>query len=193
MLRCILAPLVLLLPLLPTSRSNAENPTPQDPYNRQVRENLTALAATSPAVRARAAESLGFLRAYAAGAALAKRLRDDRSAEVRRNAALALAWCGDRGAVPPLLTSLDDRDWLAAQAAHVALTNLTGMEFPFNAAAPAPQRAAQAKAWRDWWAAVPPDRADGLLQTLRQGGDTQAAAIGEVLPAAEGVWIEVVA
>jgi len=185
MLRWILALFVLVLPFVPMSRSNAENPTPQEPYNRQVRENLTALRSTSPAVRGRAAEALGFLRAYAAEPALAERLRGDRSPEVRRNAALALAWCGGRTAVPPLLTALDDRDWLVAQAAHVALTNLTGMEFPFDAAAPAPNRAAQAKAWRDWWAAVPPDRPpDDVLELLGGREVLAARAVASDAPAA---------
>ena len=46
---------------------------------------------------------------------------------------MALAWCGGREAVAPLLVALDDRDWVTRQAAHVALTNLTGMEKPFDA------------------------------------------------------------
>lgn len=44
------------------------------------------------------------------------------------------------------------------RAAQVALTNLTGMEFPLNSLAPANQRDAQVEVWRDWWAVVPADR-----------------------------------
>jgi len=175
MARCIVTAIVLLLAFPPPITPAIGAEPAAGPYGRQVREQLVRLEGESPAARARAAESLGFLRAYAAEAALAERLRDDRSPEVRRNAALALAWCGGRGAVPPLLAALDDRDWLTAQAAHVALTNLTGMEFPFDAAAPAPERAVQARGWREWWAAVPPDRPpDDVLKLL--GGEEVLAA-----------------
>ena len=126
------------------------------PYERQVAQHLANLGAERPAARARAAEALGFLRAYAAESAVAERLGDD-APEVRRQAALALAWCGGRAAVPPLLAALGDPDWVTRQAAHVALTNLTGMELPFDAFAPEAARRAQAEAWRAWWAAVPPD------------------------------------
>jgi len=127
------------------------------PFDRQVAENLAKLGSESADLRAAAAEALGFLRAYAAEPALLARL-DDPSTDCRRQVAMALAWCGGRNAVPPLLAALDDDDWFVRQAAQVSLTNLTGMEFPFNAHAPLPQRAAQAKVWRDWWATVPGDR-----------------------------------
>jgi len=71
---------------------------------------------------------------------------------------MALAWCGSREAVGPLLDALDDRDWFVRQAAHVSLTNLTGMEFVFHATAAPEERTAQASVWRDWWATVPDDR-----------------------------------
>jgi len=177
MTRCVVTAIGLLLAVTPamTAATGAE-PT-AGPYDRQVREQLVRLEGAAPDVRAAAAEALGFLRAYAAEAALVERLRDDRSAEVRRSAALALAWCGGRKAVPPLLSALDDRDWLTAQAAHVALTNLTRMELPFAAAAAAPERAAQAKAWREWWAAQPPDRPPDAVVKLLGGKE----ALGHVL------------
>ena len=49
-------------------------------------------------VRAGAAESLGFLRAYAAESPLIERLADE-SADVRRQVAMALGWCGGRKSV----------------------------------------------------------------------------------------------
>ena len=104
------------------------------PYARQVADRIAELRADSPPVRARAAEGLGFLRAYAAEEPLIKSLKDA-SALVRRQAVMALAWCGGRRAVAPLLLALDDDDWLVRQAAHVSLTNITGMEFPFDALA----------------------------------------------------------
>ena len=118
---------------------------------------MAELESGSPPVRVRAAEALGFLRARKAEAALVSRLRDP-SPFVRQQAAMALGWCGGRKAMPPLLAALDDEDWLTRQAAHVALTNLTGMEFPFDALMAPEKRAAQAKAWRQWWAAAPADR-----------------------------------
>ena len=130
---------------------------PSGPYDRQVADGLAKLESDSPATRAGAAEALGFLRAYAAQQALVERL-GDRSVEVRRQVAMALAWCGGRKAIPPLLAALDDDDRVTRQAAHVALTNLTGMEFPFDSHASPKRRAAQTKVWRDWWAAVPTDR-----------------------------------
>ena len=139
------------------------NPSPLlSPYDRQVAENVAKLADASRAVRVRAVEALGFLRAYRAEAALVARLEDS-AAEVRRQAALSLGWCGGRGAVVPLLAKLDDSDWLARQAAHVALCNLTGMELPFNALASASEQREQAQAWRDWW------KASGSSTGRRQG------------------------
>jgi len=127
------------------------------PFDRQVAEQIARLSRDSAPIRAAAAEALGFLRAYAAEPALLARL-DDPSAEVRRQAVMALAWCGSRRAVPGLLKTLEDEDWQTRQAAHVSLTNLTGMEFPFEGLASPSQRESQAKVWRDWWATVPADR-----------------------------------
>ena len=142
--------------------------TADQPYDRQVSERLASLESASDDVRAGAAEGLGFLRAYTAEEALLARL-GDRSVEVRRQVAMALAWCGGRRSVGPLLTALDDNDWLTRQAACVSLTNLTGMEFPFAATAPRAQRASQARVWRDWWATVPPDRPPGEVLRLLEG------------------------
>jgi len=127
------------------------------PYDAQVAENVTKLTADSSPVRAAGAEALGFLRAYSAEGPLIERL-DDPAVEVRRQATMALAWCGGRLCVQPLLKALDDEDWVVRQAAHVSLTNLTGMEFPFASTASIPLRNSQAQAWRDWWATVPSDR-----------------------------------
>lgn len=125
------------------------------PFDRQVNEKVAALSDASAEVRASAADSLGFLRAYRAEAALIERLQDQ-SPNVRRSVAMALAWCGSRRAIPHLLDALDDCDWLTRQAAHVALTNLTGMEFPFNAVDGALRRQ-QIQRWRDWWSATEPE------------------------------------
>ena len=127
------------------------------PYDAQVAENVAKLSADRPLVRAAGTEALGFLRAYSAEGQMLD-LLDDPDIEVRRQTAMALAWCGGRTSVPRLLGSLDDEDWVVRQAAHVSLTNLTGMEFPFTSTASTSVRNTQAKAWRDWWATVVSDR-----------------------------------
>lgn len=127
------------------------------PFGRHVAQQTAGLQAETAALRARAAENLGFLRAREAAPSLVRALGDG-TADVRRAAALSLGWCGGRIHVPELLARLDDEDWTVRQAAWVALTNLTGMEWPFDALAAPPVRGAQADAWRAWWATVPPDR-----------------------------------
>ncbi len=139
------------------------------PYGRQVAEKTAALTDASADVRASAVESLGFLRAYDAEETLIARLQDE-SRQVRRAAALALAWCGGRAAVPPLFDALGDRDWLTRQAAHVALTNLTGMEFPFDAAAPARNRQVAIMVWRNWWASLRPGETPTSVSELLENG-----------------------
>ncbi|MDR3233075.1 MAG: HEAT repeat domain-containing protein [Planctomycetaceae bacterium] len=74
--------------------------------------------------RARAAEALGYMRCTQAENALIAALKD-KDATVRRNAALALAWCGGKEALVPLTKALDDTDWTVRQAAAVARDNLT--------------------------------------------------------------------
>jgi len=162
--RSILTTLVLLL----GGGSTAIADGPAGPYDAQVAENVGKLRDDSPVVRAAAAEALGFLRAYSAEEALLGQL-DDGSAEVRRQVAMALAWCGGRHAVPPLLAALDDDDSIVRQAAHVSLTNLTGMEFPFNALALPSQRRMRVRQWRQWWTTVPADRPPAEVLALLGG------------------------
>ncbi|MBL7186465.1 MAG: HEAT repeat domain-containing protein [Phycisphaerae bacterium] len=138
------------------------------PYARQVAEQMARLNSASEHARAGAAEALGFLRAYSAEKSLIDRL-DDSSAAVRRQAAMALGWCGSRSAVGPLLDALDDADAITRQGAYVALTNLTGMELPYEAMAPGSQRAAQIRAWRRWWATVRPGRVPQEALQLLEG------------------------
>ena len=144
----------------------ADESTPANPYDRQVAEQIAKFTDPSAHVRQRAAEALGLLRAYKAEAALLARL-SDAAAEVRRQAALSLGWCGGRASVAPLLATLGDADGLTRQAAHIALENLTGMEFPFNSLAPGELRLSQAKVWRDWWQGMPTDRLAADLLALR--------------------------
>lgn len=142
-------------------------PTP-DPYTRQVNEQIQILQSVAVQARAGAAETLGFLRAYAAEESLIERLHDD-SPAVRQQTAMALAWCGSRKAVEALLDTLEDPDPMTRQAAHVALTNLTGMEFPFDTTAVKSHRLEQIRTWRVWWSTVRPGRIPKEVHQLLEG------------------------
>ena len=139
-----------------------------DPYARQVAEQIRTLHSVSESARAGAAEALGFLRAYAAEKPLIERLGDN-SPVVRRQTAMALGWCGSRKAVGPLLDSLGDDDPMTRQAAHVALTNLTGMELPFDTTAPKSNRSDQIRGWRAWWSTVRLGRVPEEVHQLLEG------------------------
>ena len=143
------------------------------PFEEQVGENLAKLENQSPAVRAGAVEALGFLRAYRAEPQLIAVLKDD-ATEVRRQAAMALAWCGGRASIEPLLDALDDPDWIVRQAAHVSLENLTGQEFVFDATGSEESRHAQVRQWREWCKSVPADRPPQDVLALLEGGENLA-------------------
>lgn len=132
------------------------------PYNKQGNGFISSLSAPDPSVRARAAEGLGYLRFHPAEGALIASMSDE-TGRVRRASALALGWCGSRAALPALLAALEDSDWLVRQSAWVALTNLTGIELPFDALAPPDACARKTDAWRGWIAALP---AQGLSSDL---------------------------
>ena len=164
-----------------------------NPYDMQVAEQIAKLRSSSVDVRAGAAESLGFLRAYSAADTLEYAL-NDKSEKVRRQAAMALGFCGDSSHIGTLLAALDDHDWVVRQAAWVSLTNLTAMQWPFNSLAKRPTRKTQAKQWRDWWAAaphdVPPsdvleliasDDLESRLRAVRALGSLGGRAAGETL------------
>ena len=125
-----------------------------NPFDGQVAEQINALQSDASAKRAGAAEALGFMRAYESADALVAVL-GDRDPNVRREAALALAWCGDRASITHLIKALEDRDWVVRQAACVSLNNLTGMEFPFDALADDATRATHINPWQSWWASAP--------------------------------------
>jgi len=136
----------------------AKTPSPPGgPHGRQVAQRTAALRSAEVSTAAAAAEALGFLRAYGAADALAEAARHA-AASVRREAVMALGYCGGRKHVGVLLAALDDSDWTVRQGAHVALTNVTGMTLPFNGLAGSAERRARAAAWRAWWANVPADR-----------------------------------
>ena len=97
-----------------------------------------------------AAQRLSVFRDPAAAPALAERLCDD-NREVAVAAAVALATCGTRESVSPLMAALTDREPLVAQAAAMALENLTGHTEPFNAFVSRSERRRQATVWRQWF------------------------------------------
>ncbi len=119
--------------------------TLRDPPDASRRDELAALAARlrgdDEAQRISAAQRLALLREHQAAPALAGALKDS-AREVRLAAALALAACGTRDSLRPLLDALDDTDPVVAQAANVALENLTAHAEPAGAAAK----------WKSWLA-----------------------------------------
>lgn len=141
-----------------------------NPYDSQISKQLTSLRSVDPVIRAGAAESLGFMRAYGAADALAQSLNDE-SEVVRRQAAMALAWCGQKGQVNALLKTLEDMDWTVRQSAWVSLTNLTGMEFPFDALAGQDVRKKQVSIWRQWWNSVREGKIPNEISDLLTGDD----------------------
>lgn len=155
--------------LLAVWRPALAAPSPEavsdDPYSVQGRGFITALGSPDPVVRARAAEGLGYLRFYSAEVPLIAAMADE-NGRVRRAAALSLGWCGSRVALPALLAGLEDRDWLVRQGSWVTLTNLTGMELPFDALETPVERIRMVDAWRQWVAALPARGLPADLQVM---------------------------
>ncbi len=142
-----------------------------DPYSYQIRRQLVALSAKPAASRAEAIENLAHLRAYSAARAVAGRLGDP-SPEVRREAAICLGFCGGRAQLAPLVAALEDPEWSVRQAAHAALSNLTGQELAFDALAADERQAAQRVRWRAWLRSLPPQGVpDDVLDLLDGAAD----------------------
>ena len=165
------------------------------------RDEVTALIAQlrggDEALKISAAQRLALFRDRAAAPALAERLQDE-NREARIAAALALATCGTRDSVPPLLDALEAADPLLAQAAVVALENLTESPGPFATFADPKERRRQASVWREWfekhdWPAiekvlvtqargtnrVPHHR--GIVALGHVGGDDARAALRDIV------------
>jgi HEAT repeat protein len=115
----------------------------------QVQALTKSLRDSDAALRISSAQRLAILRDRAAAPELAGTLRDP-VREVRMHAAFALAACGDRQSIGPLAETLDDPDALVAQAAHVALENLTGHTEAFDPFRDPPGKRKGAEAWRKW-------------------------------------------
>ena len=146
-------------------------------------------------LRISAAQRLGLFRDPAAAPALAGGLQDE-SREARVAAALALAACGGRESVAPLLDAMEDPDPWVAQAAVLALSNIMGGPAPFNAFADRPARRRQTAVWREWFERYPWESIEktlitharnpdplvsrrGVLALSHSGGDAARAALRE--------------
>lgn len=135
------------------------------------------------AERMAAAQRLAVFRDPAAALKLATLLRDELR-EVRVAAAMALAACGTRESVPPLLAALEDRDVLVVQAA-VALENLTGHREVLEDFIQPAARQAHAKAWRSWvkatpWSRIEADLVAQLADSNRDVVRRAAVSLGHV-------------
>lgn len=77
----------------------------------------------------------------------------DADAELRRAAVLAVAARDERALIPQVIVLLDDRDGQVRRAAHVALKQLTGLDFGPPANAGSAERKTAVAAWQRWWQA----------------------------------------
>ncbi len=112
------------------------------------------------------AQRLALLRERGAATALAERL-SVRNREARVAVALALGACGTRESVDPLIAALSDKDTLVAQAAHVALENLTA------------QKVTQ-EDWPNWFSSNSWDSIEAaLVDSLHGGGDGETHPVGD--------------
>jgi len=99
------------------------------------------------------------------------RLLKDPVREVRIAAALALSACGDRTSLPHLLAALDDPDPVSAQAAALALENLTAYAEEFDPFGAAEQRRLQAGQWRAWFKSLSWESHEEALIAQLKGSD----------------------
>lgn len=148
----------------------------------EVRELIGQLRGRDEGLRISAAYRLAIFRAAAAAPALAEALTRG-SREARVAAAVALASCGTRESVQPLLEALGSEDPQVAQAAALALENLTAHAEPFNPYAAGEARQSAAGAWGRWfqthsWADIERELAARLESKDRDIVRRAAVALG---------------
>lgn len=132
----------------------------------EIAELVTALAEADDEYRITAAQRLAIYRDPMAAPALTECLQEQ-NRELRVAAAVALAACGTRESVEPLLDALEDPDPLVIQAAVMALENLTGHAEPIDAYADSHSRQSQMANWRRWFAETGWDTIEqGLMSRL---------------------------
>lgn len=142
---------------------HAESPDPLATGPQEVARLIAQMQSADAGLRTSAAQRLAIFRHPAAAPALADCLRGEESREARVAAATALATCGTRDSVPALLDALTDPDPLVAQAAAMALENLTGHAEPGTGFDGQQSRARLATAWRAWLKANPWDKIEAEL------------------------------
>ena len=131
-----------------------------------------------------AAQRLAIFRDPAAASALAECF-DDARREVRVAAVMALSACATRESAGKLLDVLEDPDPLVAQAAAVALENITGHYQPFDAFVKLDELKRQAELWRGWLANTNWEEIEGELVARLESSDRDvvrraAVALGHI-------------
>jgi HEAT repeat protein len=165
-------------------------PFPSATGKDEVNALIKQLRRDDPAIRTSAAQVLAIFRDPRAASALAGALNDV-SRETRLAAAVALAACGTRESVPPLLRSLDDDDPVVAQASAMALENLTGHSEPFNPFGNEMDQKNGAQAWGNWFANTSWETIGSELAKQIESADSDhvrraAVALGHTGDAAAG-------
>lgn len=109
------------------------------------------LFSNSAEIRRRGLEMLGYLPDEVTSDDRAKfvELLKDKSPEVRRQAAFALAMTGSAEQIPDLVGALDDADWQTKHYAAMALEAITGQNLDIAA-----NSVIAPKTWREWWTNV---------------------------------------
>jgi len=111
---------------------------------------ITWLKSPDAGLRISACQRLSVFHHRGAATNMANLINDSRR-EVRLAAILGLSACGTRDSVGPLLEVLSDPDPIIAQAAAVAIENLTGHAEDFNPFTAKEDRDRQAMRWKDWF------------------------------------------
>lgn len=120
-------------------------------------------------LRVSAAQRLGILREQSAVGALQAALLEG-AREARLAAIVALGACGGRASVPSLLAAMEDEDPVIAQAAVVAMENITGQSIRADLFTSVSERQADAQTWRKYFAEHSWTRIEAaLIDNLKQG------------------------
>jgi len=135
---------------------------------------VSQLRSNEAGLRISAAQRLSIFRDRRAAEALCD-LRIDSVREVRVAGMIALSACGNRESVGPLISTLTDPDPLVAQAAAMALENLTGRVEPFNGFADMEQSARQARRWKRWFTYMSWERTENALIERLASSDRDVA------------------
>ncbi|MBI5394870.1 MAG: HEAT repeat domain-containing protein [Verrucomicrobia bacterium] len=177
---------------------HSETANPMATGAQEVAALIAQLRGNDAGLKTTAAQRLAIFRNPAAASALAEGLRDT-SREVRVAVATALAACGTRESVPPLLAALSDAEPLVAQSAAVALENLTGHANDFNAFVKPTEREKEAAKWREWfrgtnWEKIEVELVQRIASSDRDGVRRAAVTLshtgsGDAARAALRAWL----